>query len=98
MRTRGSFDVLVDDFAEGEDVTYSIDWSHWLDADSINSSSIAPGTQDTLVIAVEENTLTEQRFRVSGGVAGDIYHGVASIVTTGGDILKASIRIEVQTP
>jgi len=100
MRRPDQYDVKIADFAEGESVIYEINWLRWLNGAAIATSQVDPLTDGTLTIddAGVLDTATQQRFRVSGGTAGQVYQGVATIVTDSGVTLKTSIRISVTEP
>jgi len=72
---------------------YTLDWSAWLQGDTITSSTwtVPAGlTQESAA-----NTTTTATIWLSGGTAGKDYVVTNSIVTTAGRIEDRSIRIRV---
>ncbi len=72
---------------------YIIDWSIWLDADTISTStwSVPAGiTEDS-----SSNTTTTATIWLSGGTAGASYDLINSIVTAAGRKDDRTIRIHV---
>ena len=72
---------------------YQIDWSDWLDDDTISSSAwtVPAGiTKDS-----DSNTTTATTIWISGGTAGAGYNIINRIVTAGGRTDDRTIRIIV---
>jgi hypothetical protein len=79
-------------------VDYAIDWSGYLDGQTIATSEWAVTPQEAGGIAIEESSfdLTRSAARLSGGVAGHIY-GVTNRVTfSDGSIDERSIALRVE--
>jgi hypothetical protein len=72
---------------------YSIDWSRWLDTDTIATSSWTVTTGVTL--DSHSNTTTRATAWVSGGTAGEVYFLTNHVVTAGGREDDRSIRLTV---
>ena len=73
---------------------YTIDWSTWLDDDTISTSAwtVASGlTKDS-----DSNTTTATTVWLSGGTAGTQYTAVNRIVTVGGRTEDRTLTIVVQ--
>lgn len=73
---------------------YPIDWSDWLDSDTISTSAwtVEPGiTEDS-----SSNTTTVATIWLSGGTAGETYSITNTIVTAGGRTNDQTITIEVK--
>lgn len=71
---------------------YELDWSEWLDTDTIASSS---WTADTgITIDSDTNTTTTATVWVSGGTVGERYEVTNHIVTTAGREDDRSIKIK----
>lgn len=61
---------------------YMIDWSDWLDADTITESTWTPATGIT--VDSDSNTTTTTTVWLSGGTLGATYKVVNHITTTAG--------------
>jgi hypothetical protein len=73
---------------------YQVDWSSWLDTDTISTSvwTVPAGiTEDS-----ESETTTAATIWVSGGTAGTDYDLVNEIVTAGGRTDNRTITIQVR--
>lgn len=71
---------------------YQLDWSDWLDSDTISTSEwIVPAgiTNDS-----DTETTTTTTIWLSGGTAGTIYSLVNRIVTAGGRTQDQTIKIK----
>lgn len=73
---------------------YSVDWSRWLDGDSIASSAWTVPTG--LAKVTETNTDTKAILWLSGGSAGQSYQVTNRITTTGGRTEDRTITIRVE--
>lgn len=72
---------------------YQIDWSEWLDGDTISTSewTVPSGiTEDS-----DANTTTTATVWLSGGTVGQEYRIVNRVVTAGGRTDERYIRIKV---
>jgi hypothetical protein len=99
LRAPGDYDVFIDDFAEGESRVYGINWLNWLAGASLVGSTIEVETAGANLVATPtQDTLTVQRFRLSGGTAGERYSLVATVTTSTGDTLKASVLVVCRLP
>lgn len=73
---------------------YQIDWSDWLDADTISASAWTVATGLTEYSSI--NTTTAATIWLTGGTAGQDYRVTNQITTAGGRIRQQSITIQVQ--
>ncbi len=82
-------------FAKDPDAAldYQIDWSIWLDSDTISSSSWV--AEDGITIDGDTNTATATTIWLSGGTLGVQYLVTNRITTTGGRTDDRSITIVV---
>lgn len=81
-------------------LTYSLDWSDWLPANTVitsNSFSVETITGDTdaLVKVSQSNTDTVATIKVSGGTSGKIYKVYNTITITGSLIERRYFRVKV---
>jgi hypothetical protein len=72
---------------------YQIDWSDWLDSDTISSSDWT--AQTGITIDSDTNTTTTATVWLSGGTAGKTYRVTNTIVTAGLRTDERSIDIYV---
>ena len=76
-----------------ETISFGMDWSEYLGAATISSSSwIVPAGITQLS---SSNTTTKATVMLSGGTLGDIYRITNRINTSAGEMLDQSIDIEV---
>jgi hypothetical protein len=73
---------------------YTIDWSTWLEGDTISTSDWTVPTG--LTEASDSNTTTTATVWLSGGTAGQEYTVTNRIVTAGGRTEDRSIYIRVE--
>lgn len=73
---------------------YAVDWSDWLDGDTISASAWTPPSGITQYSA--SNTPTAATIWLSGGTAGEEYAVVNQITTAGGRIDQRTIKIVVR--
>ena len=76
-----------------EVLDYTIDWTNWLDTDTISTSSwtVASGlTEDS-----ESNNTTSATVWVSGGSAGTTYKATNTIVTADGRTKQGAIELVI---
>lgn len=74
---------------------YVVDWSAWLDGDTIVDSEwvgVTPG----LVVDSDSHTDTSSRVWLSGGVLGGNYEATNRIVTAGGRTDERSVDVIVR--
>lgn len=81
-------------------LTYSLDWSDWLPANTVitaNSFSVETitGDADPLVKSSQSNTDTVATIKVSGGTSGKIYKVYNTITITGSLIERRYFRVKV---
>lgn len=74
---------------------YTLDWSEWLDTDTISSAAWA-ATPSDLTIASTTTTTTLAAAWVSGGTHGTDYDLRCRITTAGGRIDDRTIRLQVR--
>lgn len=101
LRAPGDYDVFIDDFAEGESRVYGLNWINRLAGASLTESTIeieSPVENDELTVENTPNTLHVQRIRISGGKANTRYSLVATVKTSSGDTLKASVLVLCKRP
>jgi len=91
LRAPGDYDVFIDDFAEGESRVHGI---NWLAGASLVGSTIKVETAGANLVATPTQD-TAQRFRLSGGTAGERYSLVA---TSTGEVKKTGLRIIAEEP
>lgn len=73
---------------------YVVDWSAWLDGDTISSSSwIVP---DGITLESDVHTNTTSTVWLSGGTPGDTHHVVNRIATAGGRIDDRTIIVVIR--
>jgi len=96
MRAKRDYDLVIEDFAEGESKVYGINWTGWLDGANITSSEIE--ADQGLTATHVSNTATVQRFRLEDGRAGTNYSLVATVNTSTGDTLKCSLLVVCRLP
>jgi hypothetical protein len=87
---------MAQDFVKDPDAVldYQIDWSSWLDSDTISTSdwTVPSGlTEDSA-----SNTTTTATIWLSGGTEGETYTVINEIVTAGGRTDNRSIYIRVE--
>lgn len=75
---------------------YTIDWSQWLDNDTIATSGWVVESGITIVPGSETNTTTTTTLFLRDGTAGDSYTITNSISTAGGRIDERSFKIQVR--
>lgn len=71
---------------------YQLDWSAWLDGDTISASS---WTVTGATKANESNTTTTSTVRISAGSAGSTATAACTITTTGGLVEVRSIELRI---
>jgi hypothetical protein len=81
-------------FLKDPDATldYSIDWSEWLDTDTIISSTWS--VPEDLVAEDGSSTTTTSTVWLSGGIAGVSYSVTNQIATAGGRVDERSLSIK----
>ena len=72
---------------------YTIDWSAWLDGDTIDSASWV--VDSGITMTDEDNDTENTQIWLSGGTAGQIYSATSRIVTAAGRQDDRTIRIKV---
>lgn len=73
---------------------YTIDWSDWLDGDTISAST---WTLDTgITNYTSSNTTTAATIWLTGGTHGTDYNVVNQITTAGGLIEQRTLKIQVR--
>lgn len=77
----------------GSTLDYVIDWSEWLETDTIASSTwdVPAGLTDIS----SANTTTETTQWLAGGTAGAVYPVTNQITTVGGRIAERTIEIRM---
>lgn len=78
-------------------VDYSVDWSQWLESDTIQSSTWTLPAGITLGPIGSSNTTTKATVWLTGGTADNDYVVTNRIVTVGGRTKDRSILIEVRS-
>lgn len=73
---------------------YVIDWSDWLDGDTISTSSWSVDSGITL--ESDTNTTTTATAWLSGGTVGETYQCRNRIVTAGGRTVDRSIAVSIK--
>jgi len=77
-------------------ISYTLDWSDWLDTDTIATSTWA-STPTGLTEDAESETTTTTTIKLSGGTAGTVYRVTNDIVTTtGAESPQRSIVLTVE--
>lgn len=76
-------------------VDYRIDWSEWLDGDTISTSTWSASSPVGLAVNSDTNTATTATVWVSGGTDGASYKLKNTIVTAGGRTAEETILIPV---
>jgi len=79
----------------GSVLTYQFDWTEWLGADTLATSSWVVETGITKV--QDSNTTTDALIKLSGGSAGSSYKVVNTITTTGGLTESMALTVQVTT-
>lgn len=74
-------------------IDFAIDWSLWLDEDSISNSTWS--TDDGITIDSDTETDTVATVWLSGGTEGSVYSVVNQITTTLGRIAERTIEVRV---
>ena len=74
-------------------IDYAVDWTLWLDGDTISSSIWTAATGIT--IDSNTNTITNSTVWLSGGTAGASYEVTNRVVTAGGRTDDRTILISV---
>jgi len=74
---------------------YTLDWSRWLDTDTIASSQFT-ATPNTITIANQTNTTTDCTVWLSGGQMGTEYTITNTITTAAGRIDERSFTVRIQ--
>jgi len=77
-----------------EVLDYELDWSTWLDGDTIAASTIT--VEAGLTKDSDSNTTARQTVWLSGGTAGSLYDVTFEIVTTGGRTAQRTLVIRVR--
>ena len=82
-------------------LTYSLDWTDWLPADTAITSNTftvetITGDTDALVKVSQSNTDKVTTIKVSGGTSGKIYKVYNTITITGSLTERRYFRIKVQ--
>jgi len=83
-------------------LTYSLDWSDWLNnGETISSSTFTveniSGDSDPLSKVSQSSSDTVATVKVSGGTSGNIYKVYDQITTSGGLTERRYFRIKVET-
>lgn len=78
-----------------EELDYTVDWSDWLDADTISTSSW--DAADGIDIENESDTATTATVWLSGGTVGTSYRVTNTIVTAAGRTGERTITVKVTT-
>jgi len=97
---QGSY-ILKDPQAK---LNYAIDWSDWLGADTITSStwavtSFSTSTVDTTTLAVNSSSISANTTTiavVTGGTSGNIYNLTNKVWTNNSLIERRSFRVKVE--
>ena len=74
---------------------YTIDWTQWLDTDTITASTWEVSSTE-LTIESNSNTNTATTVWLSAGLAGQIYTVTNRITTTLGRIQDQSFRLKIK--
>jgi hypothetical protein len=82
-------------------LTYSLDWSDWLPANTTITSNLftvetLAGDTDALIKVSQSNTDTVTTVKLSGGTSGKIYKVYNTITITGSLIERRFFRVKVQ--
>jgi hypothetical protein len=91
--TAGGLAVILKDPADVLD--YTVDWSDWLDTDTITGTPTWTVTTG-VTKASQSNTTTTTTAWLSGGTAGSDYTVACKIVTTGGRTVERSFTVQVR--
>ena len=75
-----------------ETLDYVMDWSSWLGADTIDTSSWAVSPTGP-ALSGESNTATTATVFVSGATPGEVYALTSRVVTAGGRTAERSISL-----
>jgi len=90
--------MAVAKYAKDPDATldYSIDWSDWLDGDTISSMTYVADTGITVETARNTETDTVSTLWVSGGTVGNQYDIVCRVTTAAGRIDDRTVRFIIK--
>lgn len=79
----------------GSVLDYTMDWSRFLDSDTLSTATFSLDTAAGLTIADEENDTTSATVWLSGGTSGQVAEVRCTVTTTGGrtDYHTASLVI-----
>ncbi len=72
---------------------YSIDWTRWLNGDTIVNSTWAVG--DGITKSSVTNTTTQATVWLAGGTAGTSYTATNTIITAAGLTVERSIEVTI---
>ena len=79
--------------SDDEVLDYAVDWSDWLNSDTISSSS---WSSSAVTIDSDTNSTTTATVWLSGGTSGDIDQVTNQIVTAGGRTAERSFNLTIE--
>jgi len=72
---------------------YAVDWTPWLNGETVASHSVTAATGITKVSDSEANGVVA--FRLSGGTAGTSYAITVEVTTSGGQVDQRTVTVPV---